>query len=358
MAAEFSRHAPPGVEYSFIRPLPSRFRLIRTSVKGAFLARFESRDLDLIEAVLFPIRTTNPWVYSCENLQAATAFNLLGLPLPRWVRVGYLRRLLAADNCRRVMFWSHAGRKTLATYGSLEDPRVLEKVSVVYPAIREVPDDLIRFPDGEELELLFSGEFFRKGGVNVVDAFERLQPRYPGVRLTLCCDEKIDFRTPNTALRKEYLEKIRRNKGINWLGRVPREKLIHEILPRVSIYLLPTYYEAFGFAVLEAMAFGIPVIATNHFAIPEILEHNVSGLLVDTERFNCEQLFRGYTVREIPEDLRATVTEGVYESLIKLIESAGLRKRFGTAGVQIARTKFSFEERNKKMLALYQAATA
>ena len=41
-----------------------------------------------------------------------------------------------------------------------------------------------------------SGDFFRKGGANVVDAFERLQDSHPGIRLTLCCADS-DFHTPN-----------------------------------------------------------------------------------------------------------------------------------------------------------------
>ena len=46
-------------------------------------------------------------------------------------------------------------------------------------------------------------------------------------------------------------------------------------------------------AILEAMAFGIPVIITNHFAIPALIQDGVGGALIETKRFKCEQLFGG-----------------------------------------------------------------
>jgi glycosyltransferase involved in cell wall biosynthesis len=240
----------------------------------------------------------------------------------------------------------------------VSDPQLLRKVEVVYPAIRKVEDEFIRFHDGSQgVSLLFSGDFFRKGGVNVIDAFERAQKLYPNLKLRLCCGESMDFNTPNLALREEYLRKIKANPGVMF-GRATREELVRQILPHTDVYLLPTYTETFGFAILEAMAFGIPTISTNFFAIPEMLEHNVSGLLIDTSRYDCERLFRGYTVKEIPPDFREHVTEQLFRFMCSLIESVELRKRIGLAALETARTKFSFEVRNRIMLKIYREALA
>jgi len=354
MADEASRFPPPGVVYSFLRPAAVQpLRLIRSPIKG-YLRRFETAGHDLIEAVLSPILTKNRWIYSIENLQAATAFSFLGLPIPRAVRVAYLVNLLLKDNLKKAIFWSFAGRETLLTYGNVRDEKLLEKVDVVYPAVRTVPDELIRY-NNKTSKILFSGDFFRKGGVNVVDAFERAQRHYPKINLRLCCDPGIDFNTPNERLRSEYLKRIGRNGSI-LLGRVSREEMINRILPETDIYVLPTYAETFGFAILEAMAFGIPVISTTHFAIPELIGDGESGYLVDTQQFDCERMFRGYVVDHIPDDFRQQVTEGVYKSLCALIESVELRERMGRHGCSVARTKFSFETRNEKMLAIYHAA--
>jgi glycosyltransferase involved in cell wall biosynthesis len=119
---------------------------------------------------------------------------------------------------------------------------------------------------------------------------------------------------------------------------------------------MPSYIEVFGFALLEAMALGIPSISTNHFAIPEMVEHDVSALLVDTSSFDCETLFRGYVVRQIPDSFREHVTDQVFRYLCRLIESSRLRQRLGQAAQQVARTKFSFDARNAAMLNVYQEA--
>lgn len=353
MSCELSEFPPPGVRYSFLTPRARQFRFIRSPIKG-YMRLYEPGEHDLIEAVISPIVTNRRWIYSIECFPAALAFSLLGCPLPRWIRLAYIKSLLLKDNLKRLIFWSQAGKDTLHTYGGIEDERLLTKTEVVYPAIRKVPDNLIRFND-RDVKLLFSGDFFRKGGVNVIDAFQRAQQSYPAIELRLCCDEKMDFNTPDTALRAEYLEKIRNNKSIV-MGRIPRDELIRNVLPQTDIYLLPTYVEAFGFALLEAMAFGIPVISTTHFAIPEIVQHGVCGFLIDINRFDCERLFRGYVIKRIPTDFRDYVTDTLFKYLCQLIESAELRKKLGMAGVNIARTTFSFETRNERMLQIYREA--
>lgn len=357
MAVELSKYPPPGVKYSFVKPLPLSNKFIRSPIKG-YLGHYESKEHDLIEAILSPVFTTNRWIYYAENFQAATAFNFLGWPLPKKIRIDYLNNLLLKDNFKKLIFWSEAGVNTLRTYGGIQCGGIMEKSTVVYPAVREVVDGLIQFSNKDDVHILFSGDFFRKGGVNVIGAFERAQRIYPAIKLILCCDEKIDFNTRNAFLKAEYLEKINNNKGIVSYGRIPRDVLINTILPKTDIYLLPTYAEAFGYSILEAMAFGIPVIATNQFAISEMIEHNKSGFLIDTSQYPCDKFFKGYVVDKIPDNFRHHVTDNLFNYLCQLIESSELREKFGRAGLAIARTKFSFNERNIRMFQIYQEALA
>ena len=55
-----------------------------------------------------------------------------------------------------------------------------------------------------------------------------------------------------------------------------------------DIFVLPTYFEAFPGVILEAMQFGLPVVSTQEGAIPEMVQHTVTGLLV--EKQNVPQL--------------------------------------------------------------------
>ena len=55
---------------------------------------------------------------------------------------------------------------------------------------------------------------------------------------------------------------------------------IPALLSQMDVFVLPSLYEGFGIAILEAMAAGKPVIATTVGGIPEFVEHGHSGLLV------------------------------------------------------------------------------
>ncbi|MEN8793753.1 MAG: glycosyltransferase, partial [Flavobacteriales bacterium] len=51
-----------------------------------------------------------------------------------------------------------------------------------------------------------------------------------------------------------------------------------EILSIADLFLLPSETESFGLSALEAMAVGVPVVSTNTGGIPEVNEHNFSGM--------------------------------------------------------------------------------
>jgi len=353
MAAELCEFPPNGIEYSFLKASRIGSKIFKSPIKG-YMSQFDVSNCDIVEAVLSPIHTKLPWLYSLACFQEAMAWNFLGLPLPRTLRCQYMKQLFLQPNFRRLLFWSNAGKETLKTYANITDQRIWEKSEVVYPAIRSVSNDLLNFND-VKVNLLFSGDFFRKGGVNVVDAFEKASMKYPSITLRVCSDENIDFNTSMSTLRSTYLKKVKSNEKITF-GRISRSEMINNVLPNTDIYLLPTYNETFGFSLLEAMAFGIPVIATNHMAIPEIIEEGVNGYMIDTSSYDCEELFKGYIVNDIPSDFGNHVTNNLYNHLCTLIESAELRKKMGLAGIEIVRSKFSIEERNKKMLTIYEEA--
>jgi glycosyltransferase involved in cell wall biosynthesis len=256
------------------------------------------------------------------------------------------------DNFKKLIFKSYAGLETLTTYGKIKDPRILKKVDVVYPAMRRVDDNLIKYNE-EKINFLFSGDFFLKGGANVVDAFERLQKNYSNISLRIC--SLPDLRIKNHKLREKYLRKIENNEDIEF-GYVDRRTMIEEVLPDTDVFVSPTYQEAFGFANLEASAYGIPVISTNHFAIPEIIENGKSGYLIDTAQHEFIRNGKVCVLKDIPKDFHAYMSEQVYNYMKKLVDDPIARKNMGQRGLEIARTKFSFEVRNKKMKKIYEEA--
>lgn len=65
---------------------------------------------------------------------------------------------------------------------------------------------------------------------------------------------------------------------IEWLGALQQED-IAELLSRGSMFLWPGHGEAYGLAYLEAQAAGLPVVAEAIAGVPEVVEHDRTGLL-------------------------------------------------------------------------------
>lgn len=87
-----------------------------------------------------------------------------------------------------------------------------------------------------------------------------------------------------------------------------------------EVIVLPTYEETFGLVLAEAMSMGIAVMGTNAGGVPEIIEHEVSGLLFAPDE--DEELARG---------------------LNRLYSDPKLRSAFARRGQQVAKEKYSDE---------------
>lgn len=66
---------------------------------------------------------------------------------------------------------------------------------------------------------------------------------------------------------------------IIWLGAIPHEEL-PRYLSLASVFVQPSISESFGISICEAMAMGIPVVASRSGGVPEVVEDGVNGFLV------------------------------------------------------------------------------
>jgi glycosyltransferase involved in cell wall biosynthesis len=95
--------------------------------------------------------------------------------------------------------------------------------------------------------------------------------------------------------------------GIEWLGEVSHGQKV-ELLQHARATLFPIEWEEpFGLVMIESMACGTPVIATGRGAVPEVIEHGRSGIVVDDYRLMLAALEEAD--RLDPRELRRYVEE-------------------------------------------------
>jgi glycosyltransferase involved in cell wall biosynthesis len=89
---------------------------------------------------------------------------------------------------------------------------------------------------------------------------------------------------------QEFVEPHLGVHGIEYLGEVSHGKKV-ELLQDARATLFPIdWEEPFGLVMIESMACGTPVLATNRGAVPEVIEHGRSGIIVDHYRQMGEAL--------------------------------------------------------------------
>ena len=123
----------------------------------------------------------------------------------------------------------------------------------------------------------------RKGQKYLLQAFKKLQIEFPTLHLVLVGTGPAE---------KELKEKYGDIPNVHFLGW--RED-VPQILRASDIFVLPSLREAFGLVLLEAMASGVIVVATDNGGTKDIIEHGKSGYLIPPA--NSERLVE--TIRTI-----------------------------------------------------------
>lgn len=128
-------------------------------------------------------------------------------------------------------------------------------------------------PDPDPPVVLAVARLYPRKGIRLLlEAFARVAASCPAVRLEIAGDG---------LLRPEIEARIRRHPAagrITLHGQVERASL-PALYRRASVFCLPSRHETFGFAFLEAMAAGRPVVALGTTAVPEMVIHGETGLL-------------------------------------------------------------------------------
>lgn len=209
---------------------------------------------------------------------------------------------------------------------SLVDPVHWEKLHVVHCGI-----DLSRFRvrDGERaappLEVLTVGRVVPvKGQSLLVEAVAELGRRGVDVRLTIVGDG------PQLPALRQLADRLGVQDRVEFPGAVGQDR-IRDYYDRADVFALPSFAEGIPVVLIEAMATGIPIVASRITGIPELVEEGVSGVLVTPGD---------------PDDLT-----GALERVLR--EPPARRAEMGRAGRATVEAEFDLEQTAIELRALF-----
>jgi len=199
------------------------------------------------------------------------------------------------------------------------------RIEVLMNAVPLPPPDEARRRADRPSTLLFLGEIARHKGVfELARAFGGVTGTFPGLRLVYAGTGAAMDDVRQLAAQPEFAGRI---ECTGWLE-AQRKRAE---LARATIFVLPSYVEGMPMALLEAMSWGLPVIATAVGGVPEMITHEVNGLLVE------------------PGDVA-----GLAAAIRRLMEDAGLRERLGGAARETIATRFSLDTAFERLLEIYR----
>lgn len=214
-----------------------------------------------------------PFISIVHHLRSSEEHPRHLLPLYRLVEQIYLRSvdgfIYNSQTTRRIVEQQLGHAKPhIVAYPAADHRHPPGHQEVLYKIARLVQSD-------SPLQLLFIGNLMaRKGLHTLLNALARL--RSTKWRLHVVGSHQVD--PTYSAAMRHRANTLSLSAHISWHGRVSDEKLA-SLLTNSDLLVMPSY-EGFGIVYLEAMAYGIPVVASHVGAAPEVVEHAVSGYLV------------------------------------------------------------------------------
>jgi len=169
-----------------------------------------------------------------------------------------------------------------------------------------------------------------KGTLPLLDAVGEVRKTFRDARFVLAGPWQMPGKPERWGLQPASVE----SQGLIWLGHVPWQKLA-DWYRAATVFVMPSYYETFGIACLEAMAFGLPIVATTAGGLPEVVEDGVTGLLVP------------------PGDAHALAA-----AIMRLLRDGNLRRRLGQAGRARVLREFTVDCVLERTVAVYRDVAA
>lgn len=165
--------------------------------------------------------------------------------------------------------------------------------------------------------LFFWGQVIKLKGIDtLIDSLPLIKEKFPNFHLTVGGREVTlaGEKSPLAEKLKQKVAELGLAEHVKFLGFLERSRII-DIAQKTDICVFPSRYETACYTCLEAMSYGVPVVASRVGGLPEYCIDGECGLLFETGN-----------------------SEDLAEKIITLASDLALRKRFAAAGIDRVRT--------------------
>ncbi len=165
----------------------------------------------------------------------------------------------------------------------------------------------------------------QKAQDDLITAFSKCATEFPNLRLKIVGDgpERIQL--------KKLIDRLQLGRSVSLLEPMDR---IRQLYRSFDMFVLPSRDEGLPMVLLEAMAAGVPVIASSVGAIPSVINHGKNGILVESG--NQHELVA---------------------AIACMTRDQNLRERLGTVGRETVRTRYSSLAMAREYRDLYEKTT-
>lgn len=211
---------------------------------------------------------------------------------------------------------SHVTEKVIKRLlnGKVANIKVLYNPVISVPSMRNIP---------QKPYILFAGTLnHNKGYRDLIISFAKIANNHSAWKVVFAGNGEID---EGKQLAKE-LGVDAQTLFLGWVNGEAKDN----IFKKASVFCLPSYAEGFPMAVLDAWAYGLPVITTPAGGLPDVLEEGKNALVFQ------------------PSD-----TKHLADQLERLISDDELRNAISQESLKLSQTIFNIENINKQLAAIY-----
>lgn len=190
----------------------------------------------------------------------------------------HIKEYLGDPNLRALIFMSKSCETTFDKLVGSAGERVIKKQ--IYPLVKQNPlvsRNLImdkRYSKDVKFVYISQGIRFKsKGGLEIISAFKHLYNNYPNITLTVVTNLEM--------LDRKILQDIGQCSGITLKDFKLSYHQMQELYAESDVLLQPTSDDSCSLTILEALHSGLAFVTSSLYSIPEIVEDEVNGYLVE-----------------------------------------------------------------------------